>query len=102
MAHCAAFRKANMGHHLEQDEDAPLWEAVKAAGQYLDNIEVFDLRYLTKGQLMMFGSIVIAKFAENRAEWFENRRHLDDTFQKDIERDAKGSKPGELNDEIPL
>jgi hypothetical protein len=90
------------GHHLEQDEDAPLWEAIKKAGAYLDSIEQHDLRHLTKDQLLMFGSIIISKFAEQRAEWFENRRHPDDSFEKDFSLDAKGSRPGELDDEIPF
>jgi len=71
-------------HKLESDEDEPLWEAVKAAGQYLDELQRFDLRHLTRDQLMMFGSIVISKYAEARADWFENRRHPDDTFAKDV------------------
>tara|TARA_R100001244_G_scaffold41976_1_gene38006 strand:- start:6442 stop:6702 length:261 start_codon:yes stop_codon:yes gene_type:complete len=83
------------GHHLEQDEDAPLWEAVKKAGAYLDSINQHDLRALDKGQLMMFGSIIISAFAENRASWFENQRHPDDNFRKDF-----GLEP--LDDEIPF
>ena len=80
-----------MTHKLEEDEDAPLFEAVKAAGQYLDSLKVYDLRYLSKAQLMMMGSIVISKFAEERAGWFENKRHPDDKM------------PGlDFDDEIPF
>ena len=67
------------GHRLEQDEDVPLWEAVKAAGQYLDSISKHDLRTLTKVELLMMGSIVISKFAEE-----QSNRHND------------------LNDDIPF
>lgn len=79
-------------HHLEQEEDAPLWEAIKKAGAYLDSINQHDLRVLKKEQLMMFGSIIISQFACERAEYFESRRHRDD----------KGSLPGGLDDEIPF
>jgi len=44
---------------------------------------------------MMFGSIMISGFAEQRAEWFENRRHPDDNFRKDFGLDP-------LDDEIPF
>jgi hypothetical protein len=47
----------------------------------------------------MFASVIIAAFAENRAEWFGNNK---DDFNKDFDVDAKGSKPGELDDEIPF
>ncbi len=80
-------------HHLEDDEEAPLWDALKAAGAYLDSLEVHDLRYLTRDQLLLFGSIVIARYAEQRAEWFDNRRHPDDRIGGRIE---------ELDDEIPF
>ena len=86
------------GHRLEQEEDAPLWEAVKKAGAYLDNINQHDLRVLDKGQLMMFASIIISAFAENRAEWFENQRHADDNFRKDFGLGAAKT----LDDEIPF
>jgi hypothetical protein len=66
-------------HHLEQEEDAPLWEAVKKAGAYLDSIGQHDLRYLKKDRLMMFASIIISAFAEQRAEYFESQRHPDDS-----------------------
>ena len=65
-------------HHLEQEEDAPLWEAIKKAGTYLDSIEQHDLRYLKKDNLLMFASIIISAFAEQRAEYFESQRHPDD------------------------
>lgn len=84
---------------LEQDEDAALWEAVKKAGAYLDSIGQHDLRHLSKDRLMMFASVIIAAFAENRAEWFGNNK---DDFNKDFGVDAKGSKTGELDDEIPF
>jgi hypothetical protein len=49
------------------------------------------MRYLSKAQLMMMGSIVISKFAEERAGWFENKRHPDDKM------------PGlDFDDEIPF
>jgi hypothetical protein len=66
------------GQHLEQDEDVPLWEAVKKAGQYLDSIGQHDMRYLTKQQLLMFSSKIVSAFAEQRADWFERQRHPDD------------------------
>lgn len=72
-------------HHLEQEEDPLLFEAIKSAGQYLDRLNVHDLRYLTHDQLLMFASIVIAKFAEVNAEFFTNNR-----------------KEQELDDEIPF
>ena len=78
------------GHHLEQDEDIPLWEAIKKAGQYLDSINQHDLRHLPKDKLLMFGSIIISAFAEERAEYFEKKRHPND----------KGL--NELNDDIPF
>jgi hypothetical protein len=65
-------------HHLEQEEDAPLWEAVKKAGEYLDSISQHDLRYLKKEHLLMFASIIVSKFACERAEYFESKRHPDD------------------------
>lgn len=90
-AHCDRFMGQNMSHKLEDDEDAPLFEAVKAAGQYLDSLKIYDLRYLSKAQLMMMGSIVISRFAEQRAGWFENKRHPDDKM------------PGlDFDDEIPF
>ena len=75
-------------HHLEQEEDPMLFEAIKAAGQYLDHLNVHDLRYLTKDQLLMFTSIVISKFAEASAEFFTNNR--------------KTAEAEDLNDEIPF
>jgi hypothetical protein len=89
MKHMRDGGKNMTGHHLEAEEDIPLWEAIKKAGAYLDHIEKHDLRYLSKDELLMFGSIVISGFAEHRAEWFQNRRHPDD-------------KPALLNDEIPF
>jgi|TARA_Y100000310_G_C20571626_1_gene758342 hypothetical protein len=71
-------------HRLEDDESVPLWEACRTAGQYLDSIKVHDIRYLNRDQLMMLGSIIISTFAEQRAEWFENRRHKDDTFANNM------------------
>ena len=75
-------------HRLEQEEDAPLWEAIKMAGAYLDDLGQHDLRYLKKDHLMMFASIVISAFAEQRAEYFESRRHPDD---KEIPFDDENS-----------
>ena len=72
-------------HHLEQEEDGMLWEATVAACQYLDRLELHDMRYLSREQLLMFTSIVISKFAEVNAEFFTNNR-----------------KTSELNDEIPF
>ena len=60
------------GHRLEQDEDAPLWEAVVAAGQYLDSISKHDLRTLSKVELLMMGSVIISKFAEERSKRLSN------------------------------
>jgi hypothetical protein len=77
-----------MTHKLEDHEEAPLWEAVKAAGEYLDSLGVHDLRRLTKGQLLMFGSIIISRFAEQRT--------------KDGGSFAEDFGIGELNDEIPF
>jgi hypothetical protein len=71
------------GHRLEQEEDVPLWEAVKAAGQYLDNISKHDLRTLSRTELLLMGSIIISTFAEERAGWFQNTDN-------------------ELNDDIPF
>ena len=56
-------------HTLEQDEDAALFEAAKAAGQYLDSLQVYDLRYLSKAKLLMFTSIIVAKFAETNPKY---------------------------------
>ena len=72
-------------HHLEQEEDGMLWEATVAACQYLDRLELHDMRYLSREQLLMFTSIVISKFAEVNADFFTNNR-----------------KTAELNDEIPF
>ena len=49
-----------------------LWEAVVAAGQYLDSISKHDLRTLSKVELLMMGSIVISKFAEERPKRLSN------------------------------
>ena len=104
------------GNSLEEDEQAPLWEAVKGAGQYLDQLGIHDLRYLNKDQLLHFGSVIIAGFAENRTEWFDNKRHPDDRlFPMEPPLDAAGNviKCGpngevvgdagaDLDDEIPF
>jgi len=68
------------GHRLEQDEEAPLWEAVKAAGQYLDSISKHDLRTLSKVELLMMGSIVISKFAEEQSKRLSNDLNDDIPF----------------------
>ena len=49
-----------------------LWAAVVAAGQYLDSISKHDLRTLSKVELLMMGSIVISKFAEERSKRLNN------------------------------
>ena len=72
-------------HHLEQEEDGMLWEATVAACQYRARIELHDMRYLSREQLLMFTSIVISKFAEVNADFFTNNR-----------------KTADLDDEIPF
>ena len=71
-------------HTLEQDEDAALFEAAKAAGQYLDSLQVYDLRYLDKGKLLMFASIIISKFAEHKKDYFTNTKNTEDPFNDEI------------------
>ena len=81
--------KEMSNHHLEQEEDGMLWEATTAACQYLDHLNLHDMRYLTKEQLLMFTSIVISKYAEVNAEFFTNNRR-------------KAAEAADLDDEIPF
>tara|TARA_Y100001951_G_C11133921_1_gene179754 strand:+ start:249 stop:452 length:204 start_codon:yes stop_codon:yes gene_type:complete len=57
-----------MTYSIEKNENAPLWEATKTACQYLDSLNEHDLRRLTKEKLIMFSSIIVGKFAEERAK----------------------------------
>ena len=43
-----------------------------AAGLYLDSISKHDLRTLSKVELLMMGSIVISKFAEEQSKRLSN------------------------------
>lgn len=58
------------------EEDLALFEAAKAGGTYLDQLNVYDLRYLNKGQLILFISVIISKFAEHKPRHFDNKNEL--------------------------
>jgi len=61
-------------HHLENEETPLLWEAIVSACQYLDYLELHDMRHLNKVQLTMFASIVISKFSEVHSDYFANKK----------------------------
>ncbi len=60
--------------YREQEEDPLLFEAIKTAGEYLESLEIYDLRYLDKEKLLMFTAIIVGKFAEEKRGYFENKR----------------------------
>ncbi len=70
--------------HLENEETPLLWEAIVAACQYLDHLEVHDMRHLTKGQLVMFASIVISKFAEVHSDYAKTKQTQLDLIDDEI------------------
>ena len=66
------------GHRLEDEETAALFEAAKQGGEYLDSLKIYDLRLLDKAKLIMFCSIIIAGFAEQRHGRDAKRSEFDD------------------------
>lgn len=66
------------GHALEEHETAALFDSAKAGGEYLDSLNLYDLRYLDKPKLLMFASIIIAEYASARIKHTPERTNMDD------------------------
>ena len=50
----------------------------------MDHLEVHDMRHLTKGQLVMFASIVISKFAEVHSDYAKTKQTQLDLIDDEI------------------
>jgi len=65
-------------HSIEQDEDIALFEAIKAGGEYLDSLNVHDLRYLDRGKLLLFTAHIISRYAAVKPDFMRDAGTFDD------------------------
>ena len=66
--------------HFQNEEDPLLFASITQACKYLDELQIHDMRYLNKQQLLMFSAIVISKYAELEKNYLKKteQNNLDD------------------------
>lgn len=68
-AECSAIMAyVSGGHPITIDEQAALWDAMKFAGEYLEEIGKFDLRDLTAVELLNFLQVLLRGFSQSLRE----------------------------------